>query len=188
MSRSALRRNASRGATSPTKSISEKSPTVRLSLRLNRVHSTGLAFPTPSPCSDAAVGQSVGIRPRGDHRAIPDSGGRTSSLKLCLTLLCNEPNVRVLPNGVDFTANSWVESHGSAQPAGEMAPTVVREGPLGVLSLTCSAGTCPFTGHSANKGCSHDDCCADSTPQMSSRGLAGGDAGRVTRCRPTKSS
>ncbi len=40
-SRSSRRRNASRGATSPTRSISEKSTTFRLSLRLNRVHSTG---------------------------------------------------------------------------------------------------------------------------------------------------
>ena len=41
VSRSSRRRNASRGATSPTRSNSEKSTTVRLSLRLNRVHSTG---------------------------------------------------------------------------------------------------------------------------------------------------
>ena len=41
VSRSSRRRNASRGATSPTRSISEKSPTVRVSLCLNRVHSTG---------------------------------------------------------------------------------------------------------------------------------------------------
>ena len=45
VSRSSIRRNASRGATSPTRSISEKSTTFRLSLRLNRVHSTGLALP-----------------------------------------------------------------------------------------------------------------------------------------------
>ena len=41
VSRSSRRRNASRGATSPTRSISEKSTTFRLSLRFNRVHSTG---------------------------------------------------------------------------------------------------------------------------------------------------
>ena len=46
-----LRRNASRGATSPTTAISEKSPTVRPSRRLNPVHSTGLALP-------------VGVEPR----------------------------------------------------------------------------------------------------------------------------
>ena len=45
VSRSALRRNASRGATSPTRSNSQKSPTDRLSLRLNRVHGSGLALP-----------------------------------------------------------------------------------------------------------------------------------------------
>ena len=45
VSRSSRRRNASRGATSPTRSISEKSTTFRLCLRLNRVHSTGLALP-----------------------------------------------------------------------------------------------------------------------------------------------
>ena len=46
VSRSSIGRNASRGATSPTRSISEKSTTFRLCLRLNRVHSTGLALPT----------------------------------------------------------------------------------------------------------------------------------------------
>ena len=42
--RSSLRRNASRGATSPTRLISEKSTTCRLSLRLKRVHSTGVCL------------------------------------------------------------------------------------------------------------------------------------------------
>ena len=60
VSRSSRRRNASRGATSPTRSISEKSPTCRLSLRLNRVHSTGLALPdwlaaTPRLSEDGAL-------------------------------------------------------------------------------------------------------------------------------------
>ena len=49
VSRSSLRRNASRGATSPTRSISKKSTTRGESQRLKPVHSTGLALPTCRP-------------------------------------------------------------------------------------------------------------------------------------------
>ena len=114
-------------------------------------------------------------------------GGTNLVVEAVSDFVCNGPNVRVLPEGGDLTAISSIERNGSAQPAGEMAPKVVRAGPLSVLSLTGSAGTCPFAGHSANKGCSQRDCCAELTSQMSSRGLAGGDASRVTRCRPNKS-
>lgn len=86
-------------------------------------------------------------------------------------------NVRVLPVEVDLSSIFAAESNDSAQPAGQMAPKVVRGGLLGVLSLTCSAGTYPFTGQSANKDCSQGNCFAELTSQTSSHGLAGGDAG-----------
>ena len=44
ISRSSRRRNASRGATSPTRAISETSPTFRMILCLQRIHCTGLAL------------------------------------------------------------------------------------------------------------------------------------------------
>ena len=55
VSRSSLRRNASRGATSPTRAISETSPTVRLSLRINRVHSTGARLLPSRLCERAST-------------------------------------------------------------------------------------------------------------------------------------
>ena len=59
VSRSSRRRNSSRGATSPTRSISEKSTTVRPSLHFDPVHSTGLALPKSGYPSQWALWHSV---------------------------------------------------------------------------------------------------------------------------------
>ena len=77
VSRSSRRRNASRGATSPTRSISEKSPTCRLSLRLNPDHSTGLALPEPRPPVASPSPHTLAFRGAGarwthaPHRPVP---------------------------------------------------------------------------------------------------------------------